>query len=133
MSLDVRGETLAAALRYLLFALLPAGLFDLIAVGHVPTPGPIASAWAGPFGWGALAKGLVPALVMAALVLAFGPWRGRSRPGPLGWRGLGAAAQGWAIERLDSTLRGPRKIPSLGFFEMRNENCDFRFASCSIA
>ena len=32
-----------------------------------------------------------------------------------------------------AAFRGPRKIPSLEFFEARNENCDFHFVSFSSA
>ncbi|MCG6985294.1 MAG: NADH-quinone oxidoreductase subunit J [Thiocapsa sp.] len=96
---------LALALGSLLLGLLPAQVFELISVGRVPPPEPIATAWAGAFHWGSLAAGLLPLLVVAVLVLAFGPWGGRRRPGPLGWPAVGAAGLGSAVGWLDARLR----------------------------
>lgn len=96
---------LALALGALLLGLLPAGLFDLIAVGRAAPPDPIANAWAGAFGWSSLAAGLLPVLVVALLMVAFAPWPGAPRPGPPGWPARGAAAVGRAVAGLDALLR----------------------------
>lgn len=103
---------LSLALAALLLGLLPGAVFELIAVGRVPSPAPIADAWAGAFGWGGLAQGLIPALAVAVLVVAFAPWGGRRRPGPLGWPALAACALGDAIAGLDAHLR---RWPVAGF------------------
>lgn len=96
---------LALALAALLLGLLPSGVFELIAVGRTPSIEPLATPWSGVFGWSGLAKGLIPALIVAALVVAFAPWGERRRAGPLGWPGRGAAALGGAVQRLDADLR----------------------------
>ncbi len=91
---------LGLALSALLLGLLPSAAFDLIAVGRIPVPEPIASAWAGSLGWTSIAAGLLPALVAAGLVVIFGTWKqGRGRAA------LAAAAVGGSIERLDAGLR----------------------------
>jgi hypothetical protein len=96
---------LTLALASLLLGLLPAWAFDLIAVGRVSGPDPIAAAWAGAFSWAGQAAGLWPVLVVAALVLVFGPWGSGGRTGALGWPARGAAALGGAVDRLDAGLR----------------------------
>lgn len=96
---------LMLALASLLLGLLPAWVFDLIAVGRAPGAEPIAAAWAGAFGWTSLLSGLGPVVAVAALVLLFGPWGEVRRPGPLGWPARAAAALGEAITRLDAGLR----------------------------
>lgn len=96
---------LGLALASLLLGLLPAQAFDLIAIGRASAPEPIVAAWAGALGWSGLAAGLWPVLVVAALVLIFGPWGTGVRSGPLGWPARGAAILGAAIERLDAGLR----------------------------
>jgi formate hydrogenlyase subunit 3/multisubunit Na+/H+ antiporter MnhD subunit len=96
---------LALALAALLLGLLPAGAFDLIGVGRAPGAEPVAAAWAAALGWSNLAKGLLPVLGVAALVLVFGPWGGTVRSGPLGWPARAAAALGGVIDGLDAGLR----------------------------
>ena len=96
---------LVLALASLLLGLLPAWVFDLIAIGRAPGPEPIAAAWAGAFRWAGLGAGLLPVLVVAALVLLLGPWGEVRRSGPLGWPALGASALGGAVTRLDAGLR----------------------------
>ncbi len=96
---------LALALASLLLGLLPGETFELITVGRTPTPEPIAAAWAGALAWTKLTWGLAPVALIAALVLLFGPWGARGRPGLLGWPARGAAALGRAIEGLDTSLR----------------------------
>ena len=96
---------LALALGSLLLGLLPAGAFDLITIGRILPPEPIAAAWAGALSWRGLAGGLEPVLLVAALVLVLGPWGARRSPGPLGWPARGAAVLGRAIDGLDASLR----------------------------
>lgn len=96
---------LALALASLLLGLLPAGAFDLISVGRVSGAEPVAAAWAGAFGWGSLAAGLSPVVVVATLVLAFGPWGGSPRPGLAGWPARFAASVGGVVAGLDERLR----------------------------
>jgi formate hydrogenlyase subunit 3/multisubunit Na+/H+ antiporter MnhD subunit len=96
---------LILALASLMLGLLPAVAFDLIAIGRSLGPEPIATAWAGAFGWDGLAAGLLPVLAAATLVLIFGPWRGHRPTGALGWPAFGIAALGEAVELLDARLR----------------------------
>jgi multicomponent Na+:H+ antiporter subunit D len=102
---------LTLALAALLLGLLPAAAFDLIAVGRTPGTEPIAAAWASALSWGSVAAGLLPALVAAILVLAFGPWDRGHRTGPQGWVTLWVSALGGIVERLD---RGLRRWPVAG-------------------
>jgi hypothetical protein len=103
---------LGLALASLLLGLLPAGAFELIAIGRAPAPEPIAAAWAGAFGWTSLMSGLWPVLAVAALVLVFRPWGEVRRSGPLGWPALAASALGEAVTWLDAVLR---RWPVAGF------------------
>ena len=96
---------LLLALGSLLLGLLPAQVFELILVGRVSSPEPLARSWAGGLGWSGLIAGLWPVLVVAALVLVLGPWGARGRTGALGWPARGAAALGQAIDGLDARLR----------------------------
>lgn len=96
---------LVLALAALLLGLLPAAVFDLIAIGRTLASEPIGSAWVGAFSWARLASGLWPVALVVALVVLFGPWRDGPRTGALGLPSRAASVAGRLIERLDLALR----------------------------